>query len=162
MIVCVEYAGRAREGIIHVPERAISSLDRLPQYVYVRAVADHSDLTFDKIKRVELSLKTLSVFVQTDKPIYVPDDDGIISYGNQTVCHYKYAIFNSVHIRIIVVNSFLVPNDTSNVRMFTLDTNIPSVPHLSLCRLSSISRWESRSFLVAIVINICYRIQTIT
>ena len=74
--------GVTTRGIIRVPESALSAMQSPPDYVFVRATSSHVQLTFDSRKRVVLSLKTLSVFVQTDKPIYVRDDKGNPEHGN--------------------------------------------------------------------------------
>jgi hypothetical protein len=73
--------GSASQSIIRVPVSVLTALNSLPDYVFVRAVSNHPILTFDSRKRVMLSWKTLSVFVQTDKPIYVRDDKGNLKYS---------------------------------------------------------------------------------
>jgi hypothetical protein len=85
--------GAVSRGVIRVPLSVISEKAVTPQYVVVRVRSSHSQLSFDQRKRVVLSLQTLKVFIQTDKPIYVRDD--------------------KVNIRIVVVNSLLKPSDTS-------------------------------------------------
>ncbi|XP_062523937.1 complement C3-like isoform X2 [Corticium candelabrum] len=65
------------------------------RYAYIRAVSQAASLPFNKAVRLVLSTKTLSVFVQTDKPIYKRNED--------------------VHIRVVAVNSSLFPKHGSEV-----------------------------------------------
>ena len=46
-------------------------------YAYIRAVSQTSSLHFNKVVRVFLSTKSLSVFVQTDKPVYKRNENGV-------------------------------------------------------------------------------------
>lgn len=110
----MSWVGGAVESVIRVPEDSISSLETTPQYVFVRAAASHSQLSFNTRKRVELSLKTLSVFVQTDKPIYLREDKGNYESTNSIVTD-LHPVLATVHLRIVVVNCLLMPNDTSKV-----------------------------------------------
>ena len=47
------------------------------RYAYIRAVSQAASLPFNKTVRLVLSTKSLSVFVQTDKPIYKRNEDGV-------------------------------------------------------------------------------------
>ena len=68
-------------------------IDKVPQpeptehvrYVYVRALSQDPSLSFNKAVRVVLSTKSLSVFVQTDKPVYRRNEDGERSHDNESL-----------------------------------------------------------------------------
>ncbi|XP_062499180.1 complement C3-like [Corticium candelabrum] len=106
--------GGTVETTVVVLERKIAIFKPPPSYVFVKAEIDTPTLSFVQRKRVVLSRKSLSVFIQTDKPIYTRDD--------------------SVYLRIVVVNSQLIPknlakvvieiknNDTIVVDRFDLET----------------------------------------
>jgi hypothetical protein len=72
------------------------------RYVLVRALSQDPVLSFDKTVRVVLTTKSLSVFVQTDKPVYRRNED--------------------VHIRIVAVDSSLLPTASQDV---TVDIKNP-------------------------------------
>ncbi|XP_062523462.1 complement C3-like [Corticium candelabrum] len=107
---------------IRVLQEALKNLSPTPQHVYVRATSTSRQFPFNKRKRVALSLKSLSVFVQTDKPVYTRNDE--------------------VNIRIITVNSRLVPKLLENVVVDILDprnvtvdrTEIKSAQELKITR----------------------------
>ena len=69
--------GGTVETTVVVLERKIAIFKPPPSYVFVKAEIDTPTLSFVQRKRVVLSRKSLSVFIQTDKPIYTRDDSGI-------------------------------------------------------------------------------------
>ncbi|XP_062499190.1 uncharacterized protein LOC134176537 [Corticium candelabrum] len=61
---------------IRVLQEALNNLSPTPQHVYVRATSTSRKFPFNKRRRVALSLKSFSVLVQTDKPVYIRNDEG--------------------------------------------------------------------------------------
>ncbi|XP_062523461.1 A.superbus venom factor 1-like isoform X2 [Corticium candelabrum] len=100
----VQVSGQQGESVqvsIRVLQEALKNLSPTPQHVYVRAKSTSRRFPFNKRKRVALSLKSFSVLVQTDKPVYIRNDE--------------------VNIRIITVNSRLVSKPLENVVVDILD-----------------------------------------
>ena len=64
---------------VEVPYEKVPAPDPVKgvRYAYIRAVSESASLPFNKLVRVVLSTKSLSVFVQTDKPVYKRNEDGV-------------------------------------------------------------------------------------
>lgn len=72
------FAGGSAEVAIEVTEVAIARLLPTPRYLFIRVKSHSSSFPFNTRKRVVMSLKSLTAFIQTDKPIYVRDDSGMM------------------------------------------------------------------------------------
>ena len=66
------------------------------RYAYIRAVSQTPSLFFNKVVRVVLSSKSLSVFVQTDKPVYKRNENGVC--GINTIFCFQFQ-FTFVFLR---------------------------------------------------------------
>ena len=70
-------SGGTAETTVVVSVEKIAIFKPPPSYVFVKAKIDTPTLSFVQRKRVVLSRKSLTVCIQTDKPIYTRDDSGI-------------------------------------------------------------------------------------